>query len=119
MLNYDKLQEKERKNAEKYLNELFTEDESKILKAELDRNSASITTVEEIKLPVPDHLQPYSAIKTESGKGFSDLSSRKSYNLPFNVRGFFNVNDSDETIEGDDNPTVITRIPENFLNGKQ
>ncbi len=118
IINYKILSEKEKKTSEKIINELFTESESKILKSELDRNSNSVTTINEVKLPVPDHISPYSELKIEEGTGFSDLSSRRSYNLPFGVKGFFNINDSYESISGDDNPTVVTKIPEIFIKKK-
>ncbi len=112
IINYSKINDKARKNGENYINELFTEEEALMLKSELDLKSTAITTIEEIKLPVPDHIEPFSSLKTEKGKGFSDLSAFKSYQLPFKVRGFFNINQSFEALRGDDHPTVITKIPE-------
>jgi len=118
IINYEILSTEAKYNSKKIINELFTENEAKILKSELDRNSNSATTINEVKLPVPDHISPYSELKIEEGVGFSDLSSRKSYNLPFGVKGFFNINDSYESILGDENPTVVTKIPDSFFKRK-
>jgi len=112
IINYSKINDKARENGENYINELFSKEDAVMLKSELDLKSTAITTIEEVKLPVPDHIEPFSSIKTEKGKGFSDLSEFKSYQLPFKVKGFFNINESFETLKGDDNPTVITTIPE-------
>ncbi|MCK4888887.1 MAG: hypothetical protein KAS97_03090 [Candidatus Aminicenantes bacterium] len=119
IINYSKLSEKNRKNAERYIRELFSEKDATLLKSELDRKSSIITTIEEVKLPIPDHIQPYGLLRVEKGKGFSDLSSHKSYEFPFKVKGFFNINDSYESLKGDENPTEITRLPENFLKGSK
>ncbi len=119
IINYSKLSEKERENAERYIQELFSEKDATLLKSELDRKSSVITTIEEVKLPIPDHIQPYGLLRVEKGKGFSDLSSHKSYEFPFKVKGFFNINDSYESLKGDENPTEITRLPENFLKGSK
>ena len=119
IINYSSLSEKARINAENYINELFDEEEASILKSELDLKSNSFTTLEEVKLPVPDHIMPYGSLKTEKGKGFSDLSSHKSYTFPFKVKGFFNINDAFESIKGDEHPTEITRLPESFYKGSK
>ncbi|MEN8222371.1 MAG: hypothetical protein ABFR36_03845 [Acidobacteriota bacterium] len=112
IINYSQLNEKDRNNGEKFINELFSYEEAQMLKSELDLKSSALSTIEEVKLPVPDHIEPFSSLKTEKGKGFSDLSAFKSYQLPFKVRGFFNINDSFESLKGDDQATVITKIPE-------
>ena len=112
IINYSKITGKSRKNGENYINELFSKEEAFMLKSELDLKSTAFTTIDEVKLPVSDHIKPFSSIKTEKGKGFSDLSEFKSYQLPFKVRGFFNINQSFEALKGDDHPTVITTIPE-------
>ncbi len=116
IINYSTLNDKNRKNGEKYINELFTREEALMLKSELDLKSNTITNIEEVKLPVPDNIQPFSSIKIEKGKGFSDLSTFKSYQLPFKVSGFFNINDAFESLKGDDHPTEITRLPEILKN---
>ncbi len=119
VINYKKLSDKAKKNGEKFINELFTKEEALILKSELDRNSSGETTIEEIKLPVPDHMEPYSMLKSENGKGFSNLSARESYDLPFQVIGFFNIHDSYEAQKGDENPTEVTTLPDNFFKEKK
>ncbi len=119
IINYSKLSDKEKKIAERYIKELFSEEDASLLKSELDNKSSIITTIEEVKLPIPDHIQPYGVLKVENGKGFSDLSSHKAYEFPFKVKGFFNINDAYESIKSDDHTTEITRLPENFLKGKK
>jgi len=116
IINYSKLDPPEKKNGERYINELFNREEAELLKNELDLKSNSITTIEEVKLPVPDHLLPFGALKPEKGKGFWHLSAFKSYKLPFKVRGFFNIQDAYESLTADDHPTVITRIPDQIRN---
>ena len=116
IINYSTLNDKSRKNGEKYIDELFTREEALMLKAELDLKSNTITNIDEMKLPVPDHIQPFGSIEIEKGKGFSDLSAFKSYQLPFKVTGFFNINDAYESLKGDDHPTEITRLPEILKN---
>lgn len=115
ILNYSALSKRERKNAENYINELFSEEEAALLKSALDLKSNGLTTIEEVKLPVPDHIQPYGALASEKGKGFSDLSSHKSYEFPFKVKGFFNINEAFESIKGDEHPTEITQLPEGLF----
>ncbi len=118
IINYSQLSESEISNAVTYLSELFTESEANQLLSELQKNSNGLSKIEEVKLPIPDNLKPYSSLKSESGKGFYDLNSKKSYNFPFKVRGFFNISDSFESLSGDDNPTEVTRLPKNFFKGK-
>lgn len=117
IINYSKLSGKEKKNAERSIQELFSEEDASLLKSELDRKSSIITTIEEVKLPIPDHIQPYGTISVEKGKGFSDLSAHKSYEFPFKVKGFFNILNAYESLKGDENPTEITRLPEDFPKG--
>ena len=114
IINYPSLSEPNKKNARRYINELFSEEEAIRLKSELDRKSNSITTIEEVTLPVPDHIEPFGSLKSETGKGFTVLTALKSYKFPFKIKGFFNLANAFESLQGDDHPTQITRLPENL-----
>lgn len=119
IINYDNLKEKNKKKAEDYVREQFTKEEAELLKDMLDKKSSGLVRIEEIKLPVVDHLEGYNSLKPEQGKGFSDLYKKNSYNLPFKVKGFFNIDEADEKIIGDDKPTVLTRVAKDFFENKE
>ena len=119
IINYNNLTKESKKVAEDYVREQFTKEEAELLKDMLDKKSSGLTRIEEIKLPVVDNLIGYNSLKIEKGKGFSDLYKKDSYKLPFKVKGFFNIDESDEKIIGDDNPTVITRIAKDFFENRE
>ncbi|MEN8152845.1 MAG: hypothetical protein ABFR75_02385 [Acidobacteriota bacterium] len=119
IINYDNLEKGKKKSAKDYISEQFTNEESRIFKDMLDKKSSGITKIVEVKLPVSDNSRGYNSLEIEQGKGFSDLYKKDSYDLPFKVRGFFNINDADKRIIGDDNPTVISRVRKGFFENKE
>ncbi len=109
ILNYEELTEPEKKNGRDYLSELFTRLEAESLKSFLDRTIEGTTTIEDVKLPVPDNVTSYASFKIRRGIGFTDLFKRKNYPLEFKVRGLFNINEAEESIRPDERPTIISK----------
>ena len=74
------------------IDEYFTENEATALKAYLDRSyPESVTTIDEVKLPIPWNSIDYRAIPVGGGTGFLELWERPSYALPFRVCGYFDL----------------------------
>jgi hypothetical protein len=85
--------EPHRQYVEAHVDELFTESAAQQLFAYLERGhgGAGTTTIEEVKLPVPNNLICLSAIPVGGGDDFYMLYKEKNYDLPFAVQGYFDL----------------------------
>jgi hypothetical protein len=79
--------------AENAVEELFTEEEAKQLKAYLDlfHDEEGKTTINEVQLPVEHNLVGVGAIPIGGGHDWYMLHKEPKYSLPFEVTGFFSL----------------------------
>jgi hypothetical protein len=89
--------------AEAYVDELFTEDEAKQLKAYLDREhgDAGVTTIREVQLPAPNNRAGVGSMAVGGGDDFHMLFERQDYSLPFKAAAYFDLRNC-QLIDGSD-----------------
>jgi len=78
---------------EAYIEELFTWDEARQLKAYLDQHHGDQgdTVIKEVTLPVENNVMGFGARAVGGGDDFYRLSEEPEYSLPFKVLGYFNL----------------------------
>ena len=78
---------------EAYIEELFTWDEARQLKAYLDQyhGDQGDTVIKEMALPVENNVMGFGARAVGGGDSFYMLSEEPEYSLPFKVLGYFNL----------------------------
>jgi hypothetical protein len=96
--------------AEGCIDELFTEDEALKLKEYLDRvnGKEGPTTIEEVRLPIPNNTMGTGAIPVGGGQDFLEIYRRREYSLPFKVAGYFDLRGCERLDEPD---ATITAFP--------
>lgn len=111
---YNSLDSEMRKDLEEYLMGQFTLDQAEKLRNFLiQRNSK--TWIEEIELPLVDARKSFRALEPLEGTGFYPVYKGQDYHLPFKAEGFFNTNVAEESVQGDDKATVVTKIDKKTL----
>jgi hypothetical protein len=79
--------------AEELIEELFTEDEARLLKAYLDEHHGheGETLIKERPLPVPNNCYGLGCRAVGGEDDFFELNREPEYSLPFKVWGYFNL----------------------------
>jgi hypothetical protein len=77
--------------AEGRVEELFTEEEAKQLKAYLDQNHDDPTTISEAKLPIQQNTMGFDAIPCGGGCDCLIVYERPGYPLPFKVMAYYDL----------------------------
>lgn len=78
---------------EGYIDELFTEDEAKLLKIYLEQqhDKGEVTTIRETSLPIRNRTMAFGACPAGGGIDFYRLYETPGYDLPFRVEGYFDL----------------------------
>jgi hypothetical protein len=79
---------------EDFINELFTEDEAKQLKAYLDQDictDGDVTTIREVELPAPNNTGGLGAQPVGGSSDFLMFFKRPDYPLPFKAAAYFDL----------------------------
>jgi hypothetical protein len=79
--------------AEEFIEELFTWDEARQLKAYLDQHPGDQgdTVIKEMTLPVENNMMGFLAHPVGGGDDFYMLSEKPEYSLPFKVWGYYRL----------------------------
>jgi hypothetical protein len=77
--------------AEEYIDELFTEHEAGQLADYLSTFKDSVTTIDEVALPVANNVMGFGALPVGRDTDFYMLSRHEAYQLPFSVWGYFDT----------------------------
>ena len=103
--NYQHLDEIQRSFIERYIDELFTQDEIKQLgtylvladgiQFDLSDKKKEKFIINKIHFPIPDVVIGYGDIPTGGLFGRINLTAQQGYNLPFGVHGFFDISVND------------------------
>ena len=112
--DYNTLDPEMRRDLEEYLMEQFSLEQAEQWRNFLIQRSSK-TWIEEIELPLVDNRKSFKKLEPLAGTGFYPVYKNKGYTLPFKVEGFFNTAVADESIQGDDKATVITKIDKKTL----
>jgi len=113
--NYPDLSPALRVHPENYILERFTRMEADLLRGYLASAQKLDAVIEELELPVSESERAYRGGTTPPGTDFLQLFKKKSYDLPFNVEGIFNIKMADERIVPDERATVVTKITPEIL----
>jgi len=87
------------------IDELFTRDEAKALKAYLDKHHGNegVTTIEQYdKLPIDMNTIGFGVLSMIHGGDYCSLWEEPGYSLPFHAEGYFDLRDA-ECIDGREN----------------
>lgn len=110
IMGYSDLCKHERVFPENYIKELFTKEEAEQLQQYLLKMEKTAAYLELSNLPINGKVKGYNDTSMIEGMDFFRLYRRPLYNLPFKVKGIFNVKIADEHVESDDRITVITDV---------
>jgi hypothetical protein len=79
--------------AEGFIDELFTEDEAKQLKAYLDQENGheGVTTIREVELPAPNNVVGVGDMAVGGGCDFLMIFERPNYPLPFKAAAYYDL----------------------------
>jgi len=113
--NYSDLNPAVRVHPENYILERFTQMEADLLHGYLASAQKLDAVIEELELPVSESERAYRGGPPPPGTDFIQLFKKKSYDLPFNVEGIFNIKMADERIVPDERATVVTKITPEIL----
>lgn len=104
-----------RVSPENHIKEKFTREEADLLKKFLTSMQRIEVIIEEKLLPIGKNESGYHDVPPPKGTDFFPLYKNQRYNLPFKVEGIFNIKMADARIGPDEQITVISKIPPEFL----
>lgn len=115
IIDYSKLSIVARLSPENHIKEKFTREEADLLKKFLTSMQRIEVVIEEKFLPIGKNESGYHDVPPPKGTDFFPLYKNQRYNLPFKVEGIFNIKMADAKIVPDEQITVISKIPPEFL----